>query len=276
MEKYNSSVCVAYYSPTHTSSQIAQAIAEGLAAETCQFIDLTTDNRNEPIEVQADWIVLAAPVYGGRIPVSAMERFKRLKMTRTEGTSTKAVIAVVYGNRDYDDALLELCNEAEAQGFVPVAGGAFIGEHSFSRPEMPTAPNRPDSDDLEIARSFGKQAAQCTETDFTGCELYVKGKMPYRELMQIPSVCPASTEQCNGCGKCVKLCPVHAITLTDGKPVTDAQTCTLCCACVKMCPSHARVFNTPFTKVLFENCKARKEPELFYITDKKNKKEFYP
>lgn len=154
MEKNNSSVCVVYYSPTHTSGKIAKAIAEGLAAETCQLIDLTTDNRTEPIYVQADWLILAAPVYGGRIPVSAMERFKRLKMTRTDGAPTKAVVAVVYGNRDYDDALLELCNEAEALGFPPVAGGAFIGEHSFSRPEMPTAQNRPDANDLQIARHF--------------------------------------------------------------------------------------------------------------------------
>lgn len=269
MKKNNSSVCVVYYSPTHTSGKIAKAIAEGLATETCQLIDLTTDNRTEPIDVHADWLILAAPVYGGRIPVSAMERFKRLKMTRTDGTPTKAVVAVVYGNRDYDDALLELCNEAEALGFTPVAGGAFIGEHSFSRPEMPTAQNRPDANDLQIARTFGQQAAACAEVASTGCKLHVKGNMPYRELMQTPPVCPVSTDQCNGCGKCVKLCPVHAITLTDGKPVTDAQACTLCCACVKMCPSHARVFETPFTKVLFENFNARKEPELFYITDKK-------
>lgn len=51
----------------------------------------------------------------------------------------------------------ELCDLVSEQGFVPVAAGAFIGEHSFSRKGMPIAEGRPDESDLKQATEFGKK-----------------------------------------------------------------------------------------------------------------------
>ena len=51
---------------------------------------------------------------------------------------------VTYGNREFEDALLELNNFAIELGFIPVAGGAFIGEHSFATKDVPIANGRPD------------------------------------------------------------------------------------------------------------------------------------
>ena len=47
--------------------------------------------------------IIGVPVYGGRVPVEAISRLQRLK-----ANNTPAVIVVVYGNRDYNDAILEL------------------------------------------------------------------------------------------------------------------------------------------------------------------------
>ena len=52
---------------------------------------------------------------------------------------------MTYGNRDYEDALVELYDLALSLGLTPFAAGAFIGEHSYSTPEMPVAEGRPDS-----------------------------------------------------------------------------------------------------------------------------------
>lgn len=266
MDKNNVSVSVVYFSPTRTSKKIAEAIAKGVTSENFDVIDLTTDTDTSVIEISSDWVILASPVYAGRIPVEAAERFKRIKVSKKDITPVKAIVAVVYGNRDYDDALLELKNIAENLGFVPIAAGAFIGEHSFSRAFMPIGAGRPDQKDLDAAIEFGKNTLQLV-VQGVGKKLSVKGNMPYCAPMEIPPVSPVSTENCNQCGKCINVCPVRAIRLTDNLIVTDAESCTLCCACVKMCPSEARVFETPFTKMLFDNCKARKEPELFYAKD---------
>ena len=43
---------------------------------------------------------------------------------------------------------------------------------------------------------------------------------------------------CNGCGQCVKRCPLNNITLPDGKPLWGGR-CTHCMACICYCPTEA-------------------------------------
>ena len=78
-------------------------------------------------------------------------------MRRVKGDGTPAVLVVVYGNREFEDALIELRDLMVEQGFRPVAGAAFIGEHSFSNDATPIALGRPDAEDLVKARAFGEE-----------------------------------------------------------------------------------------------------------------------
>lgn len=117
--------------------------------------DLTLDESSSPIEMEGELCVIVTPVYGGRVPALALQRLQRLK-----GNGAPAILVVVYGNRDYEDALLELRDTAISLGFVPLTAGAFIGEHSYSTPELPIAAGRPDTDDLQQAREFGKNSLE--------------------------------------------------------------------------------------------------------------------
>ena len=47
-----------------------------------------------------------------------------------------------------------------------------------------------------------------------------------------------STEKCIGCGKCVQVCPLQNITLTEGRPKWNGH-CTMCMACYHHCPTNA-------------------------------------
>ena len=46
-------------------------------------------------------------------------------------------------------------------------------------------------------------------------------------------------DKCTGCGGCIDLCPVIAITMIDDRVVIDSDTCTECKICVKACPINA-------------------------------------
>ena len=45
--------------------------------------------------------------------------------------------------------------------------------------------------------------------------------------------------KCTGCGDCVEVCPLEAISLNDDKAVIDEDTCTECGLCLDECPNDA-------------------------------------
>lgn len=124
MDRQMQTVDIVYFSPTHSSEKIAKAIASGIGVPRRRVIDLTLDRSGSDIKIaDGDFVILCAPVYAGRVAPVAVERFRRLKI---EGKD-KAVVAVAYGNRDYDDALVELYDIAVDIGLEPVAAGLLSG-----------------------------------------------------------------------------------------------------------------------------------------------------
>ena len=254
---------VVFFSPTHTSARVARAIAAGIGMPRRIETDLTYDEETTPIEIEDSLTIVAAPVYGGLISETAMKRIKRLR-----GKNSPVIVIALFGNRDYEDALVQLRSTLQNNGFTPMAAGAFIGEHSYSRPaeNMPIAQGRPDTSDLSIATDFGKKCLgklQQTSGNLLS-DFFVKGNNPWKVLTHGTPTCPESTENCHACGLCIDVCPTHAISLNnEGQIQTDVNRCIRCCACVKDCPTGARIYNTPYTAKLFTNFSERKEPELF-------------
>jgi hypothetical protein len=142
-----------YFSPTQTTRKVIEGISQGLQAADIDHIDLTLSDAEiqKRSIINDDLAVIGAPVYSGRLPSVAISRLRKLN-----GNGAPAVIVVVYGNRAYEDALLELRDVAIEVGFKPIAAGAFIGEHSFSTSVTPIAAGRPDVEDFGKANAFGE------------------------------------------------------------------------------------------------------------------------
>ncbi len=252
-----------YFSPTGTTRRVLQGIAQGLAATVGAPVDLTPPAaETQDIPALGDGLALiGAPVYAGRIPPVAARRLRRV-----QGRDTPAVVVVVYGNRAYEDALLELRDLVVAQGFVPVAGAAFIGEHSYSTAAMPIAAGRPDAADLALAAAFGQRVRERLAAVKALAELpplEVPGKRPYRQWRWGTPIPPASdAARCTLCGTCATVCPTGAITLA-GRVQTNAAECILCCACVKSCPSGAMALENEWVRQGRPWFFIRREPETY-------------
>ena len=89
------------------------------------------------------------PSYGGRVPAVAVER-----LTMLRGQGARAVLVCVYGNRAYEDTLVELEDAAKQAGFRVIAAVAAIAEHSIARQ---FAAGRPDTQDVKQLSDFARQ-----------------------------------------------------------------------------------------------------------------------
>ena len=136
---------IAHFSPTGGTKRVADAIAAGFSVPVAQM-DLTKADSAVALG-EHDGLMAVLPVFAGRVPQIALERLYAIK-----GRGHKAVAVVVYGNREFDDGLLETKNALETQGFSVIAAAAFIAEHSIVRS---VAAGRPDPEDEKIARQFG-------------------------------------------------------------------------------------------------------------------------
>ena len=267
-------VYAAWFSPTGTSKRIAEAVARGLAGDRAfNSLDATHAAVAPPALGPDTPVVLAAPVYGGRIAPVALERLEALR-----GNSTPAIVVAVYGNRAFDGAVAQLARFAAERGFVPVAAAAFVGEHSYSSETTPIAAGRPDAEDLAAAEAFGAAvqrkiaAGRVAAVDasrlrtprtplwpmlrFAAFVVRLRRRQKRNPAVLVPA---GDAERCTRCGRCAALCPVEAIP--NGEFLhTDPARCIRCNACVKGCPFGARTYPTPFAAALARNFARRKPP----------------
>ncbi len=262
-------VKLAYFSPTGTTRKILGSIAEGLGAANIQHIDLTLPQTEaqSPGKLNGELVFIGLPVYEGRAAKTALERLSQLK-----ADNTPAAIVVLYGNRDFEDALIELYDLTREWGFLPLAAGAFIGEHSFARDDRPMANGRPDAADIAAAKEFGQKIRAKLEGLSSASDAALvepPGNRPYIDRDRSPLADRAATtlaDDCTLCGTCASVCPVGAVTV-DEAVVTDNMACILCNACVKNCPTGARVVDDPMINKIVawvcKNTQERREPVTF-------------
>ncbi len=235
-----SHVHVFSFSPCGGTRRVAGALAPGFGLPVSD-VDVTRPlERTRPRRLAAGHLaVFAFPVFGGRLPRGvAEELFEAL-----EGDGTPAVLAAVYGNRDYEDALLEMQRLAEDRGFIVVAAVAAVAEHSMA---AELAAGRPDDADAASLAAFAR-ATTARLLDAGGAKdlrISVPGVFPFRkQAMNLP-MGPEVSEACTACGTCAGVCPTAAIS-PESPNATLADVCIACQACVKYCPEGARAMNQP-------------------------------
>lgn len=251
---------VLYFSPTGTTKLITNSIAKGIGFPIEEY-NLTPFYSDVKLKITDGIAIFGIPVYGGRVPLIVSQRIRNIR-----GEEIPAVIIAMYGNRDFEDALVELRDIVSEVGFRVIAGGAFIGEHSYPNDDKPIAKGRPDADDISVAKDFGASIKKKLLSENSDSP-FIKGNVPYKERLGKSGATPLTRDElCIACGTCKKACPTDAITITS-VAVSDADKCIMCCACMKKCSKNARYIANPILleriDMLVKNCSARKEPSIF-------------
>ena len=244
-------VWAVYFSATDTTKKIVLTIADEaarlLGAEREDY-DFTLPRMRENgfAAGKDDLVIFGTPVYAGRVPNVLLKYLATI-----QGNGALAVPVVLFGNRNFDDGLIELRDILENTGFHTVAAAAFVGEHSFSKT---LAAGRPDADDMKEALAFAGKVAEKVKGLPEGeapAPVEVEGvPHPYRGYYQprdrkgvsidIRKVKSLVSDACDDCKICADVCPMGSISHENVREYTGI--CIKCGACIKKCPKQARYY----------------------------------
>lgn len=240
------------FSPTGGTEKVANIIVSNWS-KNVKRIDLSDPKIDfSKYEINKDDLVLIAmPSFGGRAPSVAIERLKYIN-----GNGADCTIVCVYGNRAYEDTLVEMEDTAKQCGFRVTAAISAIAEHSIIHKY---AANRPDeSDEKQLADFAAKILDKSDEVTF------IPGNRPYKKTSGAGLV-PKPNKDCVKCGLCAEKCPVQAIEYD--KFTADSKKCISCMRCVNQCPKSARKVNEAMVSIaamaIRKACLNRKKNELF-------------
>ncbi len=236
-----------WFSGTGTTERVvkrlADRLAEGLGAAREDFsFNLPVTRQQSLAFGPGDLVVVGVPVYAGRVPNLLLPWLQG----HLSGDNTPAVPVVLFGNRDFDDGLIELRDTLAQKGFCPLGAGAFVGQHAFSDT---LGAGRPDGEDLALADQLARRVLDKlrqddrTPVEVAGCApvrpYYVPRDRQGEPIRDFLKAKPVTTDSCIGCGLCAAICPMGSIDPTD---FAVTGKCIKCNACVKNCPVGAKVF----------------------------------
>lgn len=244
------------FSPTGGTREVCEYICKGIGKKPLVTDLCVKEGQIRLPEIhEEDLVIIAMPVFAGRVPALAVERLKRI-----QSNHAKCAVVAVYGNRAYDDALLEMQDVATEMGFRVVAVVSAVAEHSIARVY---AVGRPDAEDRKELAAFGAAIINKVEGIDAYKPLSLPGNRPYRAGNTGPF--PTADERCTGCGTCQELCPADAIPADNLRSV-NKEACISCMRCLSVCPTKARNIGQVemmVTEKLKTLCATRKGNKLF-------------
>lgn len=248
------------FSPTGGTQRVVNEITTEWG-NPINKIDLTnamTDYTSITIE-NDDIALIAVPSYGGRVPTIVAERISKI-----HGNQARCVIVCVYGNRAFEDTLIELQDVVEESGFKVIAAVSAVAEHSIMHQYAAGRPDQQDKDELHNISKKIREKMCNHDTAYTPVS-HIPGNRPYKKFGGVGLV-PKANKQCTDCGLCAEICPAQAISREKIK-TADSSKCISCMRCVTQCPESARKVNSVMvsiaSKAIEKACSERKNNELY-------------
>lgn len=230
---------IIYFSGTGNSRYIAKRIADNIRDELIDANDKIKRRDTRTIQVN-DRLVVVTPTYAWRIPWLVRDWIRKTYFQGVRQVWFVMSCGAEIGNAAKYNRLL--CEEKDFD---------YMGTAQIVMPENYIALFH--TPETEKARQIVSDAEPVIDNV---CRQIVAGHAfaaprnnLYDRVMSGPvnklfyPLCVKAkafhvSDDCIGCGKCVKLCPLNNITLENNKPVWGRK-CTHCMACISYCPEKA-------------------------------------
>ncbi len=272
--KFNK-IWAVYFSPCGSTKRVTEEIAQSISQRLnlpVQVFDYTLPMKRDKTYAfsSTDIVIWGTPVYAGRVP----NKLRPFMETAFAGNGAQSVPLAVFGNRNFDDALFELQDILNKNGFSVVAGAGIVAQHVFSDV---IAKGRPDDIDKKHIDAFIEKLIETFLDENKKREPVIIprknnpinyytptgiGGEPTNFLKAIPIT---DESQCTRCGICASKCPMGSINKENPAEITGI--CIKCHACVNGCVEGAKSFeDTAFLshkQMLEENYTGRTKSQFF-------------
>lgn len=243
-------VTIVSWSATGNTKKITNYIGKKLSQKLeipYRSIDFTPlENRQQVMEFEKDELVIVgSPTYAGKLPNKILPDFQ----SKLLGEGTLAVAIITFGNRNFDNAVAELCDVLNKNKFCTIAAAAFSCRHAFSDK---IAAGHPTEDDLKMAEEFSKEIVKilaCQPDSRKSLQVDGESDAPYyipkgidgKPTKFLKAKPVTDKNLCDKCGVCAKVCPMQSIDYEDVSVVSGI--CIKCQACIRKCPKKAKYFD---------------------------------
>lgn len=226
---------ILYFSGTGNSKYVAKIIAKENNDDLLSINNLIKNNNKKTISSKKT-LVFVCPIHSGRIP-PVVENF--IKENKFEGNTNSYFITTCFQNSwNSEKYIQKLCNETNLK---------FQGAKEILMPQnyIMMYPILDKESANKIVENITPEIYKIAQEIKNNRKLNMnkpsfKGKMmssvvnPIFYSMIVKAKYFYATDKCTSCRKCVELCPMNNIKISDGKPQWG-DNCIHCTACINRC-----------------------------------------
>lgn len=239
------SLKIYYFSGTGNSLAISRSL-EGLLVDKGSILPLSVFDDEEIIDVDTDLLGFVFPVYFLTTPDIVKSFVKKLNFK-----TNPYIFAIVTCNGSPGHSLFTLnkClntrGKALSLGFViEMPGNALVTPPEIEIERLKNSKTKIE----EIAYYINNRSTnELKGKDNFKCHIESYIVSAIGKNFQFSQKNFSSASECNGCGTCVKVCPVKNIKIVDKRPRWENH-CARCLACFHWCPKKAVVIGKLLTK----------------------------
>lgn len=239
----NPAIALVYFSATNVTREYATVMAQALREQNCgvtlfNVTPYAARQERLPVEDHDVW-VFGFPVYADFAP-SVINQW----LPTLEGGGKRCAQFLTYGGRTSGYAHFHTKLLLEGAGFQVLFSAEFLGRHSFNVGGWRMLPDRPDQEDLALARDYATLALERFRQEspplFRLQKPFGYGRnvasleRPAEERTRWWPNPSRTAESCSMCRQCETECPTQAFDAGSGK--SDPILCIDCMRCVTVCP----------------------------------------